>query len=79
MEKMKNWLRDKSWNEVYKDESAHNKAEVFQNILVQKMNEIFPEKIRKINSDDQPWMTYRIFHHFYFHIISFMLTFNVPL
>ena len=60
MEKMKNWLRDKNWDEVYSENSAHNKAELFQNILVEKMNEIFPEKIIKINSDDQPWITFKL-------------------
>ena len=60
MEKMKVWLRDKCWDEIYNEDSAHKKAEVFQNILVDKMNEIFPEKIIKINSDDQPWMSVKL-------------------
>ena len=60
MEIMKAWLRDKNWDEVYNKVSAHDKAKVFQSILVSKMDEIFPVKIRKINSDDQPWMTNKL-------------------
>ena len=28
--------------------------------LISKLDEIFPEKIRKINSDDQPWISHRL-------------------
>ena len=41
-------------------ESAHEKASIFQNILIQKLDEFFPEKETKINSDDQPWVTFRL-------------------
>ena len=41
-------------------ESAHNKAQIFQKILVSKMDEIFPQKVRKIQSDDQPWISFRL-------------------
>ena len=54
----KEWFIDQSWEEVYNVESAHEKAENFQNILLTKLDEIFPEKIRKINSDDQPWVSF---------------------
>ena len=60
MEKMKQWFIDQTWEEVFKEESAHRKAEVFQNMLIKVLEEIFPEKIRKISSDDQPWVTHRL-------------------
>ena len=60
IERMREWLTDKTWNEIYKLESAHEKARVFQDILLQKLNEIFPEKIRKISSDDQPWISHKL-------------------
>ena len=58
--KMKNWLIDYQWDEVYSAESAHDKAKIFQNILLEKLDEIFPEKTRKINSDDQPWVSFKL-------------------
>ena len=57
---MKNWFIDQSWKEVYQAETAHEKAKIFQNILLKVLDEIFPEKIRKISSDDQAWITHRL-------------------
>ena len=47
MVKFQEWLIDQDWKEVYK-------ASIFQNILVSKLDEIFPEKKGKVQSDDQP-------------------------
>ena len=52
--KFKEWLIDETWEQVYQAESVHAKAKIFQNLLVTKLDEIFPEKLRKIQSDDQP-------------------------
>ena len=38
----------------------HEKAAVFQQMLLNALNEIFPEKIRKVNSDDQPWISHKL-------------------
>jgi len=46
--KFRQWLIDKEWNSVYLAESAHEKAKIFQTILVNKLNEVFPEKERKV-------------------------------
>ena len=54
------WLMDQNWNQISEAESAHTKAEIFQDILVKKVQEIFPEKIRNISSDDQPWITFKL-------------------
>ena len=35
---------NQSWDKVFGAESAHKKAEVFQYILINKLEEIFPEK-----------------------------------
>ena len=58
--KLKEWLIDMKWEEVYEAKSAHQKAQNFQQILVTKLEEIFPEKIRKISNDDQPWVTFQL-------------------
>ena len=60
IEKMRNWFIDQTWEDIFNQESAHLKAEIFQNVLLQKLEEIFPEKIRKINSDDQPWISHKL-------------------
>ena len=60
MVKMKTWLMDQSWTEVYEAETAHKKASVFQNLLVDQFDRFFPEKQKKISSDDAPWMTTKL-------------------
>ena len=58
--KMKDWFIDQSWEEVYQAQSAHDKAQIFQDLLTKKLDEIFPEKIRKLQSDDQPWISHKL-------------------
>ena len=58
--KMKEWMIDQSWEKVFQSETAHEKAAVFQDTLLQALDEIFPEKIRKVNSDDQPWVSHKL-------------------
>ena len=43
--KMKDWLIDHAWDNIYNVESAHEKAQNFQNILLEKLEEFFPQKI----------------------------------
>ena len=42
LDKMKNWFIDETWEEVHEAKSAHQKAAIFQNILLKKLDEIFP-------------------------------------
>ena len=58
--KMQEWLLDFDWKEVYEAETADNKAEKFQKILVQKVDTFFPIKTRKVCNDDQPWFTFKL-------------------
>ena len=51
---------DKTWEEVTEAETAHEKASTFQKVLLEKLYEIFPEKERTVNSDDQPWITHKL-------------------
>ena len=57
---MRSWLIDQTWDDIYKAEDSHIKAEIFQNMLMHKFLVCFPEKTRKINSDDAPWMTHKL-------------------
>ena len=54
------WLIDQTWDQVYEAESAHEKAENFQKILLEQLEHVFPEKIRKISDDDAPWITFKL-------------------
>ena len=60
MLKMKDWFIDQNWEEVYSAESAHEKASIFQKMLLAKLDEIFPVKNRKIQSNDQPWISQKL-------------------
>ena len=57
---IKEWFVNETWEEVSAEVSSHKKAEIFQSILLEKLDEIFPTKTRKINSDDQPWVTHKL-------------------
>ena len=58
--KLREWFIDQTWEKVFSTESTHEKARIFQELLVNKCDEIFPEKTRKIQSDDQPWITHKL-------------------
>ena len=59
-EKMKKWFIDQTWNEIFLAESAHEKASIFQKMLLSSLEECFPEKVRTFNNDDQAWITHRL-------------------
>ena len=54
LEKMTDWLIDEKWESVYSPKSAHDKAENFQTLLLQKYHLFFPETTQKFTSEDQP-------------------------
>ena len=51
LDSMKEWFIDQTWDQVFKAESAHQKAEIFQQIL---------DETRKVQSDDQPFITQKL-------------------
>ena len=60
MTKMKDRFIDQTWSQVYEATSAHEKAKIFQELLLGALDDIFPEKERKISSDDQPWVSHKL-------------------
>ena len=60
LKKMTEWLIDEKFEPVFSAISAHDKAEIFQQMLLRKLDECFPLKERKINGDDQPWISSKI-------------------
>ena len=51
------WISNYQWKEIYDAETAHQKANIFQDILLEKYYHYFPEKSIKIFPDDKPWIT----------------------
>ena len=51
------WIENESWEGVIKEDDIDKKAENFQNVLLQKLDEFLPSKVRKICSVDQPFCT----------------------
>ena len=42
---------------MYDAPTAHDKAEIFQTILLEKLDLFLPEKVVKFTSEDQVWVT----------------------
>ena len=57
---MQEWFSSQTWDQIFQEPSAHSKAEIFQSMLLEACNKYFPEKTRKVTSDDQPWVTHRV-------------------
>ena len=51
------WMIKKDWKEIIEINSVTEKAEVLQKEVMEKLEEVCPEKVLRIASDDQPWMT----------------------
>ena len=51
------WLKNQDWEGIFATKDAHSKAEFFHNMLLKKLEECLPSKIRKVSSDDQPFCT----------------------
>ena len=60
LEKLKNWFVDQNWNDVFEEESAHKKAKNFHDLLLKALDDFLPIKMKKICSDDQPWITHKL-------------------
>ena len=59
-EKFQSWIRDETWYDVFSADTAHQKALKFQELLCSKVEQYFPEKSFKVNSDDQPWINFKL-------------------
>ena len=52
---MGQWVQAQNWHEIYLEKDANMKAEMFENMIMEKVNFLFPEKSIKVSEDDQPW------------------------
>ena len=54
---MGEWIVHHNWETLYSANTAHQKAELLQNTLMEKLNLYLPEKVVTYTSDDQVWVT----------------------
>ena len=54
------WLRSQTWESVFSAETAHEKAENMQKLIMYGVDKYLPEKCVKVSSDDQPWYNDRL-------------------
>ena len=52
IDQMGNWIIQQNWVSVYDANDANEKVQIFEKILYEKFNELMPQKIVKISSDD---------------------------
>ena len=57
LSKFQSWIQEQTWREVLEEESVDMKAENLHNMVLNKLDELCPEKNRRISSDDRPWYT----------------------
>ena len=57
IDKMGQWITSQSWLEIYNAETAHEKAELLQNLVMTALETYLPKKTIKVTSDDKPWIT----------------------
>ena len=57
LSKFQSWIQEQTWREVLEEESVDIKAENLHNMVLNKLDELCPEKNRRISSDDRPWYT----------------------
>ena len=60
MEKMEGWLKNEDWKQILDQDCANLKANTLQNLLISKYYECFPEKVRIISNNDQPFFTSKL-------------------
>ena len=58
--KMSEWLKTETWEQVFNEPCANLKAECLQNTLLSKVDEYFPQKSRIISCNDQPFFSYKL-------------------
>ena len=55
-----NWISAQNWESITNAVTAHEKADLLQNMLMEKINLYLPEKTHKVSSDDQPWFSQKL-------------------
>ena len=56
MRLMGQWIQSETWNDIYTLTCPNKKAEKFEEKILEKVNQFFPEKRIKVNCNDKPWV-----------------------
>ena len=56
------WIKGQDWKEIFEAKHVDDKTERIQTVLLEKVDEFFPQKLRVISSDDQPFCTEEMKH-----------------
>ena len=57
MKQLRDWFENQNWSDILNQESVDDKAQILQGMILDAVNEYLPEKVIKIASDDEPWVT----------------------
>ena len=57
LKQFQSWIEEETWFDVLSAKSSHEKAEIFQNKLKNKLDKYCPQKVIKFTSDDKPWFS----------------------
>ena len=57
MSLFRSWIEKETWDLVLSENSVNKKSEILQKMVLDKLNEYCPEKLRRFSSDDKPWFT----------------------
>ena len=60
LQQMWEWIKNETWDAISLENSAHKKAIILQQMLLDKYHEYFPEKKRTITSYDQPFFSEKL-------------------
>ena len=54
------WLKTQTWENVMNAETAHEKAQLLQDMSIKAMDKFFPKKEVSFTTDDEPWINSKI-------------------
>ena len=54
------WIKNQNWEEIQSLETAHQKAEKLQSMLLAQLDIYLPEKTLKVNENDLPWVNFQV-------------------
>ena len=51
------WITSQSWDIISLEDEPTKQVHLFENLVTQKLNDVFPQKITKLGLEDKPFMT----------------------
>ena len=54
------WIKSQKWDQIRGTPSVNAKVKILNNLVIEKVQELFPEKNTKMTSDDSPWVNDKV-------------------